>query len=165
MKQGKPMKRTGFKRKPAKKKATGIDAMTLNELGKAAWRLMSKYVRLRDKQICFTCGQWVDPEARDTKGRKSNKYHAGHYKHAGKKNPVTYDERNINGQCFSCNHYKSGDPVTYAIKLEEKYGFGVLQELETLKKQDTGQCAQERKEWMRAKIREIEGKLEEMESL
>lgn len=43
-----------------------------------------------------------------------------------------YDVRNLAGQCTYCNCYNSGELDKYAIYLEEKYGHGILQELQKL---------------------------------
>jgi len=148
-KKRKPMKKTLFKKKKAKKEKLP----PINALAKTAWKLMSKYVRLRDKRICFTCGKFVD------EGDKGS-YQAGHFKHAPKKSVVSYDERNINGQCHSCNYYKSGNLAEYALRLEKKYGLGILQELEQKKKRCDGMSILERKEWFINKIEELKGKID-----
>ncbi len=89
----------------------------VKKLKRKCWSLMSEYVRLRDKGICITCG------------KKYPVMNAGHFKHGC----LDFDERNINCQCQGCNTYKSGALDIYAIKLEAKYGFGIIQELEELK--------------------------------
>jgi len=95
------------------------------ELVKIHWKLMSEYVRRRDNGICFTCGA----------KKEWKKMDAGHCIHAG--NTLNFwldsDFRNIHSQCTSCNQYKSGDIANYSIKLEEIHGFGILQELQSLK--------------------------------
>jgi len=145
------LKRTPFKkkrkpinkvRKPKKEKLPSINA-----LAKTAWKLMSKYVRLRDGLICFTCGKEIE---------NFSSAQAGHYKHAPKKSVVSYDERNINCQCISCNHYKGGNLGVYALNLEEKYGYGILQELEQKKKRCDGMSILERKLWFIDKIEELQ---------
>jgi hypothetical protein len=81
-----------------------------------AWKLMSEYVRRRDKGVCFTC-------------RKINdwrKCHAGH-RHHGKLN---FDEMNINCQCNSCNTYLHGNLGSYERHLIEKYRLEEVKELE-----------------------------------
>lgn len=113
------MKRTGFKRKPKKakpKKTPKIKLPPKPALMKLAFRLMSLYVRHRDNFICFTCGNPGND--------------AGHYQHAGRSNWVSYDSRNINCQCTSCNSFKNGNLVVYSRKLVQKYGSNVLEEIE-----------------------------------
>lgn len=114
------MKRSPLKRKSTKKKLKKPEKIKMppkNALGRLAWRMMSLYVRHRDNFICFTCG------------RKGND--AGHYQHAGKlANWASYDERNINCQCTSCNSFSGGNSVVYARKLVNKYGPNILNEIE-----------------------------------
>ena len=93
------------------------------------WNALSKYVRARDKQ-CVTCkieGKW-EPATQ-----------AGHYRHNTDKptqnlggNELWYNEKNINGQCASCNLYKSGNLVPYAIYMQKTYGDGILDEIQAL---------------------------------
>lgn len=88
-----------------------------------AWRAISKFIRKRDKK-CVTC-------------KTAPATQAGHYKHNSDKpnkqlggNMLWYDPRNLAGQCTRCNCYNSGELDKYAIYLEEKYGHGILQELQ-----------------------------------
>jgi hypothetical protein len=87
-----------------------------------AWGWFSKFVRVRDRGVCFTCGK-VD----DWKNM-----HAGHFKH----NRLDFDERNVNCQCVGCNTYRNGRLDVYAERLEQIYGSGIVQELSTLSKID-----------------------------
>ena len=80
----------------------------LQKLKDRAWKLMSEYVRRRDKGKCFTCDTVKDWKLQN----------AGHFKH----NKLDFDEMNINCQCVSCNKYKSGKLDVYFEKLVEKYG-------------------------------------------
>jgi 5-methylcytosine-specific restriction endonuclease McrA len=89
-----------------------------------AWKAISKYVRQRDR-YCVTCGAIGNQ--------------AGHYRHNTDKptqnlggNALWYDIRNINSQCSSCNLYKSGNLTNYALYLVERYGHGILQEIQRL---------------------------------
>jgi hypothetical protein len=96
-----------------------IKKKSIRELKKALWLWFSRFVRLRDKFICYTCG------------RKGND--AGHYVAQGKSSFLKYDERNVHCQCMTCNRFLSGNLVKYALKLEEQYGAGILQELYAIK--------------------------------
>ena len=84
---------------------------------------MSRFVRARDKR-CVTCGG---------PGQE-----AGHYKHNTERsqqlggNALWFDPRNVHAQCTRCNKWLSSNPVAYALYLEEKYGPGILQELNKL---------------------------------
>jgi hypothetical protein len=105
------MKRSPLKRKPFKKKKAGNES-EIKKLHKKAWSLMSIYIRLRDRK-CVTCGRVINLQA-------------GHFIH-GK---LDFDERNINAQCRRCNFFKSGNLADYAVYLEEKFGFGIIQDLQ-----------------------------------
>jgi hypothetical protein len=91
---------------------------------KRLWKVFSEYIRRRDQGKCFTCStvqEWKDTDA-------------GHYIPAGQSNPALYfSEKNVNCQCTSCNRYKHGNLTVYAVRLQDKHGVGVLQELDTLK--------------------------------
>ncbi len=92
-------------------------------LRKILWKYTSKYIVLRDKNVCFTCGRFGNM--------------AGHFVHAGNSNNflLDTDERNLNCQCTNCNFFLRGNLVIYGIRLEQKYGFGITEELYSLKYQ------------------------------
>ena len=88
-------------------------------------KVFSIFIRKRDKGKCFTCSTQKPWKEMD----------AGHYKkrqHMG----TRFNEKNVQTQCTACNRFKGGRMDIYAIRLEEKYGYGILQELEELKKKD-----------------------------
>jgi len=104
-----------------------IKLAAYGKLKKELFKAVSDYVRERDNWTCITCG---------TKGDKSN-IQCGHYierSYIG----TAFDERNNNAQCQKCNCWKDGNIRVYAVKLEEKYGAGILQELEHLKVSNQG---------------------------
>ena len=87
-------------------------------------KLFSIFIRQRDKGKCYTCGTKKHWKAID----------AGHYlkrQHYG----TRWDERNVHGQCLSCNRFKGGRMDKYALRLEKDYGQGILQELEKKKQE------------------------------
>lgn len=97
------------------------------KLKKYIWKLYSQYIKLRDADkdgygTCITCG--IRKPASD------GDMHAGHWLHGD--NPGTWvNDKNVHLQCgFNCNISKGGARDIYALKLEEKYGHGILQELE-----------------------------------
>jgi hypothetical protein len=102
------------------------------------WQAMSRFVRARDNYKCVTCGG-VGGEA-------------GHYQHNSERNQslggnaLWFDARNVHAQCTHCNKFLSSNPEPYALYLEQKYGFGILQELNAL--YQTG------KKWTRAELEE-----------
>jgi len=84
------------------------------------WKVFSAYIRTKDDR-CYTCGSTNNPQA-------------GHYiDKSVTRLSLYFDERNVRRQCLSCNMYKSGNKTVYATKLEQEYGFGILQELEAEK--------------------------------
>lgn len=91
-----------------------------------AWAAFSAYIRQRDPR-CITCN--------------SPTSQAGHFNHERDKgtnphlggNELWYNEKNVNGQCSSCNLYKSGNLSLYAVRLEEKWGDGTIKELYALR--------------------------------
>lgn len=72
-----------------------------------AWRYFSRYIRRRDKYICFTCGE------------RGN--HAGHFKH-GKSNENYFNEKNVHCQCIKCNFFYNGNLAVYLRNMQKKYG-------------------------------------------
>jgi hypothetical protein len=94
---------------------------TINELRKELWRVFSKWIKVRDKYICFTCGN-------DCEGKANS----GHFFH-GKSVMSWIDERNVHCQCIGCNKYKSGNLAEYSLKLLETYGGNIIYELKQLK--------------------------------
>ena len=81
-------------------------------LRRRALGVFSKWIRSRDRFICFTCG------------KPGN--HAGHFVHI---NALDFDEININCQCCYCNTYNHGNLGEYAIRLINKYGQDKVNEL------------------------------------
>jgi len=47
---------------------------------------------------------------------------------------VYFEERNVHAGCVSCNMFKHGNLHEYAPFLEKKYGTGILQELQKLRR-------------------------------
>lgn len=80
----------------------------ISVLKRKLWVLFSKYIRERDKGICFTC---------DRKCEGSG-YHAGHFisKSVGGIE-LYFDEDNVHGQCYNCNINLGGNQYEYAKRL------------------------------------------------
>ena len=100
-------------KKPTKKK-------TVAQLKKDAWKVFSLWIRTRDSFRCITCGKRGDASMRGM--------HAGHYI-SRRHNATLFDERNVNAQCMYCNMYDYGNIGVYTLKLQEKYGDGIIKEL------------------------------------
>ncbi len=95
----KALKKTSLKKKSKTKIST---------LKRRLWDVFSKYIRKRDKNICFTCGR---------KGEGSG-MHAGHFisKQIGGI-ALYFDERNVNAQCYNCNINLFGNQWIYGQRL------------------------------------------------
>jgi hypothetical protein len=113
---------------------------SLKSLANTAWRLMSEYVRREASDgnemcACVSCGRYGD--WRD--------FDAGHFIHAGhggKQNPVSFDHRNVHPQCRFCNrqatsrHRHPGNvTIRYTEYMHKRYGIGITDQLEAIKKQ------------------------------
>jgi hypothetical protein len=89
----------------------------LPKLLKKAQEVFNKWVRDRDKENgCISCNGPVD--------------HAGHYFNQGHHSFLRYNEINVNGQCVSCNLFKSGNLIKYRQGLVKKHGSSKVEELE-----------------------------------
>ena len=109
---------------------------SLPALKRKLWKFFSRWIRKRDNLTCITCGQ------------PGNQ--AGHFIEKSVSNVLGYfSEIGVNCQCMRCNHYKSGNKEFYAIALEKKHGFGVLQLLEEERKKDFKPT----REWYEEKIK------------
>lgn len=93
------------------------------------WRVFSLFIRQRDSQDgfgrCISCGRMIHWRDGD----------CGHY-YSRRHKCTKYDERNNNLQCKHCNIWNQGNAQGYMIGLKQKYGEGILEELE-LKKSGT----------------------------
>lgn len=109
------MKKTPLKRK------TSLRKRGKSEMSKAkakAWTAFSKWIRERDNYTCITCG----------KEGKGSFMHAGHY--ISRKHQATlFDPQNCHAQCMNCNVWGYGNTGVYTLKLKEKYGEGIIEEL------------------------------------
>ena len=96
---------------------------TVSSLKKKLDIIFSRYIRARDKNVCFTCDKKLE-------GRFSQN---GHFV-PRQYNATRYDERNCNCQCYACNMLYNGQPTEYALRLQKKYGEGIIKELNDLRK-------------------------------
>lgn len=103
----------------------------LPRLKRKLWKLFSEHIRKRNAdengQVkCFTCpktGHWKE-------------FQAGHYIPQSISLALVFDERNVQVQCGGCNLFRSGNPTVYAIELRKIYGEGILEELQSLRKEN-----------------------------
>ena len=132
-----------------------MKSKTIAEYKKDIWKkYTSPYIRLKDSNgdsvRCFTCGIV----------KSVKEIHAEHWRHGSTKKTYFF-EKNIQPQCRSCNYFKAGARDIYAVKLEKKYGHGILQEID---KMDDPKFV-----WNMEKLRKVEieykEKLERLEKL
>ena len=92
---------------------------TVQSLMKKAQKYFNTYIRERDKKKpCISCGQPL-----------GHKFDAGHYFSSGTHKAVTFDERNVHGQCVACNQHKHGNLLNYQTGIQERIGADELIEL------------------------------------
>jgi len=94
---------------------------TVQSLTKKAQRYFNAYIRARDiakGYPCISCGQPL-----------GSKFDAGHYFSSGTHKAVTFDERNVHGQCVACNQHKHGNLLNYQTGIQERIGADELIEL------------------------------------
>lgn len=56
--------------------------------------------------------------------------HAGHFV-SRVRSATMFDVRNVHAQCYACNIHKKGNGAEYAVRIIERYGEDVLNELVT----------------------------------
>ena len=104
------MKRTGFKRRPAKKKSTRAKLPSRAKVIKGLDRLVSEYVRLRDGR-CVLCGTTERLQCGHIFGRRSH----------GARFDITPDG-NCHTQCAGCNQMHNYKPWKYYKWFIDKFG-------------------------------------------
>ena len=99
---------------------------------KKLWTAFAEFIRLRDSPNgygnCISCNKLM------AYPNGEGYWQAGHYyprsaTYAG----LYFDERNVNGQCAHCNKYLEGNAHGYRKGLIEKYGPGIIDELDLKK--------------------------------
>jgi hypothetical protein len=98
---------------------------SLKQLKKLADKYCSEYIRQRDKGICFTCGN-----IKIWKYQQNGHYISRNYL------STRFLERNCHCQCVSCNVFKKGNMDVYALRLTQKYGPEILEELDKIKHEE-----------------------------
>lgn len=103
---------------------------TVTSLKKKLWKVFSQYIRQRDRGICISCGRYAEGSG----------YHAGHFVTGSICPPSLYfDELNVNGQCYSCNIWKSGNWINYEKSLIVKIGEEGVRRLKEMQGQLQGE--------------------------
>jgi hypothetical protein len=98
---------------------------TRQKLIKKLDQLFSIYIRTKDADHrgmnqCYTCD----------KVEHWKKMDAGHFQSRGKFS-TRWDPRNVKPQCKRCNGFRSGEKFKFARHLDQDYGPGTAQEIET----------------------------------
>lgn len=104
-------------------------------------KVVHSYVNKRDRyKPCISCGcQWDET------------FEAGHLFSANNYRSIKFHLYNINGQCYFCNHKKSGNEAAYLINLPERIGKEATEELKELARLDK----QFNKHWTKEELKEI----------
>ena len=101
-----------------KKQVKKAKQMPLSQLKKKVQRVVNEYVRERDKNLpCISCGK-VKPLT------------AGHFWTQGAHGFLRYNLDNIQGQCLSCNSFKSGNLNEYRLGLIKRIGVDRVEDLD-----------------------------------
>ena len=95
-----------------------IKKPSVKKLIKELDRVFSIYIRKRDHHICFTCGKKLTEKTSQ----------CGHYVSRRYGN-LRFCEKNCHAQCSGCNIFKHGNMDSYALRLINKYGKNILEEL------------------------------------
>jgi len=96
------------------------DLKPLNHWLGMTQRVFNDFIRLRDGEVCISCGS-----------RTAVSYHAGHFRTTAKAKQLRFDEDNCHSQCISCNTHQSGNIGPYRINLIEKIGHERVEALES----------------------------------
>jgi hypothetical protein len=108
----------------------------LKKAKKECWAIFSKYIRLRDRGVCFTCGKKI-PDYYDRHGNLIEGWKAGQAGHwitaANCGLALYFHEKNVHCQDYHCNINLSGNWLVYERRIIEVYGQSVCDELKSMK--------------------------------
>jgi len=102
-----------------KSRVDRVKKKTVSWYRKKAWTVFSKWIRERDKGVCYTCQR---------RGLHGSIYHAGHFI-SRRHNATLFNEMNVHGQCINCNMWDYGNSGVYAQNLIRDYGKEKFDEL------------------------------------
>jgi len=100
-----------------------VKKKTRGQLTKSLEKIFNEFIRLRDKdKPCISCGI-----------RRVTQ--AGHYwPVSGNPKPsIRFCEKNVHGQCVTCNKFREGNRQGYALGLKKRYGKKILQDLDIIR--------------------------------
>lgn len=93
-------------------------------LRKKADAIFSRYIRQRDKGVCFTCGL-----VKHWKEMQNGHFIPRQYL------ATRFSEDNCACQCYACNMLFNGQPSVFSIKLREIYGEDQIHKLEAKRRE------------------------------
>tara|TARA_Y100001937_G_scaffold10636_1_gene12938 strand:- start:184 stop:588 length:405 start_codon:yes stop_codon:yes gene_type:complete len=101
---------------------------TISKLKKKLDKVFSEYIRRRNADhlgfiTCFTCSvkrHWKEQQA-------------GHFQ-SRSHHSTRWDEINVQVQCVKCNMFRQGEQYKFGMYLDQKYGEGTAEDLETRSK-------------------------------
>lgn len=135
-----------WKKRKAKKKE---ELMTMQDYVKIAQQVFNKYINLRDKgKPCISCGKHI-----------TGRVNASHYFNANNHWSVRFDEYNVHSSCIECNQHKHGNLIEYTLRLPERIGQEMFDDLIRRKNQTRKYSIEELKEIIatyKQKIKEYE---------
>jgi hypothetical protein len=140
----KELKRTGFKKKKAKKKKRGPASafkpkkLTRKQMVDRLDDIVPKYIKTKyadenGQTRCVTCGKllalwWFDETGKKRWGKECD---SGHFVKRGVM-PIRWDERNQHPQCKRCNKHLGGNESHYTLYLIDLYGRETVDELKAI---------------------------------
>lgn len=119
-----PVRDSARKGRRIKRVSSRVSKITVSRLKHVADDVFSLHIRIRDRGICFTCGKKGDTKAMQCGHFVSRVYNA-----------LRYDPINAHCQCPRCNLWLHGNMVEYAERMVERYGTGILAELNRKKRE------------------------------
>lgn len=121
-------KTTPKKAKIKRSKVKKPKLKSVSQLKKILWKLVSNFIRERDKFTCISCGRTGS----------GGQIHAGHFLPSGNCGALLrYHPKNIHAQCYFCNINLGGNGAIYYTKMVEKYGQDYVNRLIEIKNQTT----------------------------
>lgn len=101
--------RRGTKRLKTKTCLKKKSKVKISVLKRKLWNVFSKYIRTRDKGICYICGRLA---------MTASGYHAGHFIPKSVGGLILYfHPDNVHGSCYNCNINLGGNLYLYGQKL------------------------------------------------
>ena len=101
-----------MKRSPLRKRSK----RPIARLKAEADRVFSIWIRKRDDNVCYTCGN------------RFEMLQAGHFI-SRTRSATRFDEMNVHAQCVGCNVWKRGNVGLYSLRLIRDYGQKKFREL------------------------------------